>query len=130
MAYRYEWSDGGGIYAGGSALVTDNLIYDNSAVTGGGICILSGRLLNNTLVGNSADLEPDWGYGGNVYASFGYDYTRLIVANNLICNAGAGAGIFWANAGGDVIRFNNVWGNTPSDYGMQDPRDYEVVYGE
>ncbi len=130
VIYNNSAETGGGIYAGGNVTVKNNLIYDNSAVAGGGIYIYAGRLLNNTIVGNNCDLEPESGLGGNVFASFGYDYTRLTVANNLICNAGSGGGLFWSLAGGDAIRFNNVWGNTPSDYGMQDPRNYELIYGE
>lgn len=151
--YRYEWSNGGGIYASGSATithnviygnaaetgggiyasgyatVTNNLIYNNSSVQGGGVYIHAGSLLNNTIVGNDCDLEPEAGVGGNVYASFGYDDTRLTVANNIICSAKSGGGLFWTSAGGDVIRYNNVWGNTPADYVMRDPRTNEVIYG-
>jgi len=151
--YRYEWSDGGGIYcsgsatithnviynnaaetgggiyAGGYATVTDNLIYDNSAVNGGGIYIYAGSLLNNTIVGNDCDKEPEYGLGGNVYASFQYDYTRLTVANNIIASAGSGGGLYWTYAGGDVIRYNNVWGNTPVDFVTRDPRTNEAIYG-
>ncbi len=152
--WHYEWSNGGGIYCSGGALVThnviynnsaemgggiyasnlctvaDNLIYDNSGRSGGGVYIYSGVLLNNTIVGNNTDLDPEWGRGGNVCASFGYDPTSLTLANNLICNARSGAGIYYSNGGGDAIRFNNVWGNTPSDYGMQDPRTYDLIFGD
>ena len=50
--------------------MTNNIIYDNSAVTGGGVYIYGGVLLNNTIVGNDANLEPESGRGGNVYANF------------------------------------------------------------
>ncbi len=153
ITYRYEWSSGGGIYASGSATitqnviygnaaetgggiyasgsatVTNNLIYNNSSVQGGGVYIDAGLLLNNTIVGNDCDLEPEAGLGGNVYASFGYDYTRLTVANNIVCSAKSGGGLFWTYASGDVIRYNNVWGNTPVDYVTRDLRTNEAIYG-
>jgi len=120
---------GGAIYAGGYATVTNNLIYNNSAVLGGGVYLYAGLLQNNTIVANEANLDPDYGQGGNVYASFGYDYTRLTVANNIICSAGSGGGLFHGGAGGDAIRFNNVWDNEPADYVAEDPRTYELIYG-
>ncbi len=154
ITYRYEWSDGGGIYcsgsaiishnviynnsaesgggvyAGGYATVTNNLIYNNTSAYGGGVYIYAGSLVNNTIVGNNADLEPESGRGGNVVASFQYDYALLTVANNLICNAKSGGGLYWIRASRDAIRFNNVWGNTPSNYVTQDPRTYEDIIGQ
>ncbi|MHC4519923.1 MAG: hypothetical protein ACYTAS_15145, partial [Planctomycetota bacterium] len=152
--YHYEWSDGGGIFCGSGATISHNIIYNNSAETGGGIrtgyCTVSnniiydnsavygggvytygGWLLNNTIVGNDASLEPETtGRGGNVYASFPYDYAGLTIASNIIANAKSGGGLFWQNAGGEAIRFNNVWGNQPSEYGMQDPRTNDLIFSE
>ena len=121
---------GGGIYSSGSATVTNNLIYNNSAYYGGGIYASSGRVRNNTFVGNDTSLDVEYGQGGNVYAYFGYDYTRLIVSNNVICGAGSGGGLFASGAGGDVIRFNNVWDNEPDNYGAEDLRSYDAIYGD
>ena len=152
--YVYDWSDGGGIYCSsgatvthniiynnsaetgggiraGYATVTNNIVYNNSAVTGGGIYMYGGgRLENNTFVGNDASLDPEWGRGGNVYVSFGYDYWTFSVANNIICSAGSGGGLLHDGAGGDAIRFNNVWNNQPDDYASIDQRTYDLVYGD
>ncbi|UCD50596.1 MAG: right-handed parallel beta-helix repeat-containing protein [Phycisphaerales bacterium] len=128
IIYNNSAETGGGIRSGYST-VTNNIIYGNSAVTGGGVYVYAGRLENNTIVGNDASLEPEGGIGGNVYASFGYDYTRLTVANNIICSAGSGGGLFHSGSGGDAIRFNNVWDNQPDDYVAQDPRTYDLIYG-
>ncbi len=129
VIYNNSGYIGGGIYCNGYGTITNNLIYNNSAVSGGGVYTYGGRLQNNTIVGNDTSLDPENGRGGNVYASFGYDYTRLTVANNIICNAGSGGGLFYSGAGGDAIRFNNVWDNQPDDYVGQDPRTNEYIYG-
>ncbi|MBN2127974.1 MAG: right-handed parallel beta-helix repeat-containing protein [Sedimentisphaerales bacterium] len=149
--YNYVYTYGGGIYCSGSATITNNLIYrntayrgggiycgyshvannivyDNSAVYGGGVSIYGGRLANNTIVGNDAGLDPDYGIGGNLYAEFSYDPTSLVVVNNIICNAKSGGGIYWYEATEDAIRYNNVWDNLPSNYVMEDPRTYDYVY--
>ncbi|MBN1361760.1 MAG: right-handed parallel beta-helix repeat-containing protein [Sedimentisphaerales bacterium] len=152
ITYRYEYSYGGGIYCAGGATITNNLIYrntayagggiyyngygrvanniihDNSGVYGGGVYIYGGRLAGNTIVDNDASVVPDSGRGGNVYASFGYDPDSLVVVNNIICGAKSGGGFYWLEASGDAIRFNNVWGNLPSDYVTLDPRTSEIVY--
>jgi len=128
VIYNNSAENGGGIYATGYAMIANNIIYDNSAVNGGGAYIRYGHLLNNTIVGNDASLDPDYGVGGNVHAYFPYDYSGLTIANNIITGARSGAGIFWVNAGGDAIRFNNIWGNEPANYAMQDPRNYELIF--
>ena len=120
---------GGGIHCGGRATITNNLIYNNSAYLGGGVGMYRGYLGNNTLVDNDTSLNAEDGWGGNIYASFDYDYTTLTICNNIICNAGSGGGIFSNDAGGDAIRFNNVWNNQPANYVEQDQRTYEMIYG-
>ncbi len=129
LIYNNSAYAGGGIYAGRST-VANNVICDNSAYMGGGVYIYYGSLVNNTIVGNDCSKDPEWGRGGNVYASFSY-YDNLIVVNNNICGAGSGGGLFYGiRPRGDLIRFNNVWNNAPADYGFQDPRTYDNIYGE
>jgi len=129
VIYNNSAESGGGIYAGGYATVTNNIIYDNSAAYGGGIYIYAGLLSNNTLVGNNANLEPENGCGGNVYAWFGYDDTYLTITNNVICNAKSGGGLYWSYVGSDAIRYNDVWGNMPAEYVTRDRRTYENIFG-
>ncbi len=154
--YTYVVSYGGGIYASGSPVIMynvisrnaahygggiccyggtirDNVIYDNSGGYGGGVRFSSsyGSLTNNTIVGNDVSLYPESGRGGNVYAYMGSDTDPGLIANNIICNADSGGGVYWY---GDtkkatLFRYNNVWGNTPSDYVTEDQRTYEILSG-
>jgi len=110
--------------------VANNIIYHNSAAYGGGVYIGAGYLVNNTIVANDCSKNPENGRGGNVYAEFGYN-NDLIVANNIICGAESGGGLFYyTKPRVDLIRFNNVWNNLPANYGMQDPRTGSLVFGE
>ncbi len=128
IIYNNSAFGGGGIYAGGGT-VANNIIYDNSAYWGGGIYIYSGILANNTIVGNDCAKDLQYGRGGNVYAYFDY-YGDLVVVNNNICGATSGGGLYYLiEPRTDVIRFNNVWNNTPANYGMEDPQNYEPIYG-
>ncbi len=129
VIYNNSGYMGGGIYCGGMATVTNNLIYNNSAYYGGGVGMYRGYLGNNTLVDNDTSLDAENGQGGNIYASFDYDYTTLTICNNIVCDAGSGGGIFAVQAGGDAIRFNDVWNNQPANYVERDQRTYELTYG-
>jgi beta propeller repeat protein len=148
----YTWSYGGGIYCSNGAVVTHNIVYNNSAYEGGGICagsatvannIVFGNsavygggvyvsyssLENNTIVGNDCSMEPDYGDGGNVYAWLAYEGGTTI-RNNIICDAGSGGGLYYSGrVWKDMIRFNDVWNNTPANYAFQDPRTYDDIYG-
>jgi hypothetical protein len=149
--WYYEISYGGGIYVGsgqpaithnviynnsayeGGGLfviwgtVADNLIYSNSAGYGGGAWIATGQLRNNTIVDNDCSMGMDWGNGGNVYADLGYG-DDLVIASNIICGAKSGGGLFYMpKPRADVIRFNDVWGNTPANYGLEDPRTGDAI---
>lgn len=120
---------GGGIYVG-YGTVTNNIIYNNSAYYGGGVYISTGYLMNNTVVGNDCSKDPEWGRGGNVYAGFSY-YSDLIVANNIIVGAKSGGGMYYGiRPRTDLIRFNDVWNNTPVNYSTSDPRTDERIDGE
>lgn len=147
------YSDGGGIYCSGGATITHNVIYNNSAFSGGGIAAnyssvanniiyrnsaywgggvytYGGSLVNNTIVNNDCSKDPQYGRGGNVYAYVSY-YDNLVVANNNICGATSGGGLYYTmKPRSDVIRFNNVWSNAPANYGFEDMRTYDAIYGE
>ncbi len=126
-AYR-----GGGIYCAGGT-ISNNLIYDNSSYFGGGVYCTSNycRLTNNTLVSNDVALNTEAGYGGNLYIGLTDDTSWGMVANNIICNADSGGGVYWSGyvRTGAMFRYNDVWGNTPSDYITQDMRTYELITG-
>ncbi|MBN1506690.1 MAG: right-handed parallel beta-helix repeat-containing protein [Sedimentisphaerales bacterium] len=151
--FYLEYSFGGAIYAVSGCTITHNVIYNNSAFEGGGICVYEGIvanniiyhnsagygggvyigfgcLVNNTIVANDCSLYPDYGCGGNVYAEFGYD-EDLTVANNVICGAESGGGLYCVvRPHKDLIRFNDVWNNTPGNYGTQDSRTGDSVFGD
>jgi beta propeller repeat protein/parallel beta-helix repeat protein len=110
---------GGIIVYVGDDKISNNLIYDNSAVVGGGVVLLGGQLINNTFVGNdtTASAQAGSGPGGNVYIVFDSQFPQCLVLNNIICNATSGGGISGEGAiDGSLISFNNVWGNSPGNY--------------
>ncbi len=121
--YRNTAYTGGGIYCYGGT-ISNNLIYDNSAYVGGGVYYPSsyGRLTNNTIVGNDTSVDPQNGYAGNLYVYLGDDTASLTVANNIICSADSGGGVYWSGSAriGAMFRNNNVWGNAPYDYATVD----------
>ncbi len=129
VIYNNSAFAGGGIYAGASD-VADNIIYKNSAYWGGGVYIYSGSLVNNTIVNNDCSKDPQYGRGGNVYAYISYS-DNLVVANNNICGATSGGGLYYSmKPRSDAIRFNNLWNNAPANYGFEDTRTYDAIYGE
>jgi len=119
----------------GEPTVHNNVIFDNSAYLGGGLIVFAGSVCHNTIVRNDCDFGStlgiglDTGMGGNLYlvpaAEFGY----LRVSNNVICDARSGGGLFWE---GDLdyssVTYNNVWGNSPGNYGYIDPQTYSALY--
>ena len=88
----------------------------------GGCTSVSCYLVNNTIVNNDVNKEPEWGTGGNVYAYFSYD-SNGFVANNVICGAKSGGGLFYSEAHDDLIRFNNVWDNSAGQLRHGGPED-------
>lgn len=109
----------GAIFAAGDDKICNNLIYDNSAVVGGGVILFGGQLINNTIVGNdtNASAQAGSGPGGNLYIVSDPSFPQYQILNNIICNAPSGGGI--SGEGGineSVISFNNVWGNSPANY--------------
>jgi len=131
VIYNNSAYSGGGLYVNQGA-ISGNVIYNNAAEYGGGVFMYTGTLTNNTIVNNdcSNEREPGRGRGGNVYVGLGY-YGNYLIANNIICGATSGTGIFCAiEPEGDLFRFNNVWDNAPSDYSIIDPRTDSYVVGE
>lgn len=125
--YNNSAGYGGGIYATSSAIISNNVIYNNSAAYGGGIYAPYCTIVNNTIVNNDVSKNPENGCGGNLYVYFDYGSGGL-VANNIICGAKSGGGLFHWRAQDDVIRFNNVWDNSPANYGMEDERTGASVF--
>jgi hypothetical protein len=110
---------GNDAYAGGAlmtylgdARISSNLMYDNSAQIGGGVILMSGgRLMNNTVVANSASIA------GNVFAASDAAIGECLMVNNIICNALSGGGLYQEASGGcGTISYNNVWGNIGGNY--------------
>jgi beta propeller repeat protein len=128
VVYNNSAGYGGGIYASNSATISNNVVYNNSAAHGGGIYSGYCNLFNNTIVNNDVSKSPESGRGGNVYVYFDYGMESVLV-NNIICGAKSGGGIFFRQAHDDVIRFNNVWDNSPANYVMEDPRTNGIVSG-
>ncbi|MHC4864225.1 MAG: PKD domain-containing protein, partial [Planctomycetota bacterium] len=96
----------------GDPRISSNLMYDNWAETGGGVILVyGGRLINNTVVANSAPAV------GNVYAVSDTETGDCLILSNIVCNAVGGGGLFQEGSGGDdTIRYNNVWGNAGGNY--------------
>jgi len=117
----------------GDALVYNNLVYDNSAYIIGGVALLGGQLINNTIASNGL-LDV---LGGQVadsrYASLfvAYDQAGLpcVVRNNVVCGARYEGGVSIEGLLADWFAFNDVWGNDPFDYQALDPQTGSVVPG-
>lgn len=119
----------------GEPTVHNNVIFDNSAYLGGGLIVFAGSVYNNTIVRNDCDFGStlgiglDTGMGGNLYLVTAAEFGYLRVANNVICDARSGGGLFWE---GDLdyasVTYNNVWGNSPGNYGYVDLQTYSVLY--
>ncbi|MCF7956403.1 MAG: hypothetical protein K9M75_11415 [Phycisphaerae bacterium] len=102
---------GGGICViGGDAEIISNLISDNVADVGGGVVLIGGRLIGNTIVANTSPA------GGNIYADVDNDWTNLLI-NNIIANAIGGQELVWGTSDGyERIRYNNFWNNEGGNY--------------
>ncbi len=88
--------------------LTNNIIADNSAVEeGGGIYILDseGTLVNNTIA------ENEEGAGEGIYLDGTAEATIL---NNIIVSHTYG--VYNAGSGAADVTYNDVWGNSVSDY--------------
>jgi beta propeller repeat protein len=127
---------GGGICFYGQPTFHNNMVFENSAHLGGGFIAFGGDIYNNTFVRNDSDygtqLGADLGpsMGGNLYMVFAPELGGARVFNNIIASAPSGGGLFWeGDASAAVIAFNDVWGNTPGDYGYIDPDSFAPLFG-
>jgi len=122
---------GAGIFIVGDPVISNNVIYGNSAYVGGGVIMAGGSLSNNTIAGNDASFQGGTQAGGNVHMVFSPDITPTrILNNNIIFGAKSGGGISWeGDYPGGIIKFNNVWNNTPDNYGFAVPGVAELTYG-
>jgi len=114
----------------GHPMISNNLIYNNSANIGGGVVLLyNGQLINNTIVGNDSSYGEDGdGFAGNIYTASMSELDQCVIVNNIICNAKSGGGIFSVGLVEDLIAFNDVWNNVPGNYLSQDPQTGEQIY--
>ena len=120
---------GAGIFIFGDPIITNNVIYSNSAYVAGGVIMAGGSLSNNTIVGNDASFQGGAQFGGNVHIVFSPDLVPPRILNNIIYGAASGGGITWEGVFQEgVIKFNNVWNNTPGNYGFADPQTGEFTF--
>jgi len=133
---------GGGIGAGeygtpvqaSRGTVSNNVIEANSGFNGGGIATATTRVkfYNNTLNNNTAP----GGLGGGAYihvpATVG---EQAEMVNNLLTfgqasGAGQGGGIYVFTGANPTVRFNDIYGNTPTNVGgAKTDADYIGVNG-
>jgi serine protease len=107
---------GGGIAAGPSAVIENNLIRLNIADSfGAGICVLGGvpAIENNTVVGN-INGNPTFVHGAGIHVVDGSPVVRknIIARNRGITGLGAGVRC----AGTSILECNDSWGNDSDDY--------------
>ncbi|MDF9831495.1 choice-of-anchor Q domain-containing protein [Parabacteroides sp. PF5-6] len=97
--YRYY---GGGVFASGEALITNNTIYGNEAESyGGGVYANDATLINNTICDNTAKR-----HGGGVFAD-GATLTHNRIYGNKATTTGGGVN---ANVG-TTLTGNTIYGN-------------------
>jgi len=118
---------GGLIIYIGQGVISNNLIYDNSAYLGGGVIQIGGSLINNTIVANNCNQGPGDGIAGNAYIIFEPQLGNTTIVNNIICNAPNGGGLLmigdWQGA---VISCNDIWNNSPANYVFRDEQTGQV----
>jgi uncharacterized repeat protein (TIGR01451 family) len=106
---------GAGLYlAGGTPRVWNAIVRDNTASgDGGGFYLADAGLatvLNNTLYQDHAGDQ-----GGGMYIAGGsHDVRNLVVAGNSATNGGGGV---YVAGGSPTLAYNDVWNNTPGNYG-------------
>jgi hypothetical protein len=108
--YSNTASLGGGIeLLGASAIVDSNVIRHNSSTDrGGGVAVrgvCSPTISYNTFYSNTADR------GGGLYMAA--EAVPRITNNIVVGNAGRGIDV---DQSSPVLDYNNVWGNSPTDY--------------
>jgi len=121
IAYNSGTGCGGGIAAsygrgdwGLSSIISNNILSDNSADDGGGICASEGlfTILNNTLVHNAAKRASaaHVSYSGTIYWYYTNDFSYNTIIGNTTDN-----GSYAIYVGGDqkiTFNDNNIYSNT------------------
>lgn len=118
------WNYGGGIAANGSSsIIRNNVVFGNAAFaqsnssSGGGIyCSGNEVVVNNTIVGNSAD------QGGGLAVAYNASSGGVVCHNNIV--AFNSSGIFKTSATAQTLNlaYNCVYGNYAYNYsGVSDP---------
>ncbi len=103
--------DGGGVCGGtesnrSHAMIQNNTITENSAVSGGGLCYCDGTIQNNTIGGNSATGGRQWGGPGGGLCSCNGRIQDNTIGDNSAQNGG---GLRWCHG---TIRNNTIAGNS------------------
>jgi hypothetical protein len=115
------------------ATIEDNILDTNVANFGGGIDMGSTRakIYNNTIHNNTSRVN-----GGGVYfgvpavASDVAEFVNNLVTSNQSTGAGVGGGFNVDSGTNPVVRFNDIWANTPSNVaGSKSDADYIGVNG-
>jgi hypothetical protein len=115
------------------ATVDNNVFHINGGVDGGAIGTDTTRvkIYNNTIHNNNASL-----HGGGVY--FGAtanpadvaEFVNNLLTSNQATGSGQGGGIYVTAGANPVVRFNDIWGNTPTNVaGAKTDADYIGVNG-
>jgi hypothetical protein len=117
-----------------SRATIDNNVFDiNGGVDGGAIGTDTSRakIYSNTIHNNNASL-----HGGAIY--FGAtanpedvaEFVNNLVTTNQATGSGQGGGIWVTTGTNPVVRFNDIWGNTPGNVaGAKTDADYIGVSG-
>jgi hypothetical protein len=125
---------GGGVYTmGGTPIITDNTVDNNSALNdGGGVCVHAGqqgviesnRIVENTAVTSGGGLVVNWGYADIVGNTIMYNTStrggglctlngsNSITDNTISHNTSSGdGGGLYAGGGSQTITLNRILGN-------------------
>lgn len=99
---------GGGICAGGSAYISNNIIVGNQAMFGGGVYIpfwTDGvKLINNTFIANEAD------EGGALFCSWSSAYSQDVdVENNIFAHGSSGVAFYDEFGASAVQSLESLW---------------------
>ncbi len=80
----------------GNPIISNNIVSNNTGYEGGGAFLYGGYCVNNTISGNSATMnlggQVETGIAGNLYFVFGL---MGGISNNIICDAQSGGGIYF-----------------------------------
>jgi parallel beta-helix repeat protein len=99
------------VYYTSSPIIRNNLIFKNN--NGAGIRVRGGSnplITHNTISNNSTSA-----YNGGIDCT---ENATPTVENNIICNNGSYYGIYVDEISRPVIRYNDVWGNSPDNYNV------------